>query len=234
MLTIPRMNVVLLDAARVTAQRVTAGTADEAGRLELELAGMSARMRRETEHLRRALPEYSQPAADIDRAFGVLMQASGEVRQAVQGRQGEQARALMRGKFGPQFDRLRRYFEALGGQLAPRMREEAREAERATGRVLRRTLLAAVLALAGALVAGQLWVWRSIGRPMQGLVTVVRRLMAGDTSVTIPGGGRSDEVGLLASALGVFRQNLVRKQRPRTRSGRTSRVCIGVSGCCSR
>lgn len=52
LLTIPRMNVVLLDTARVTAQRLAAGTADEAARPEAELAGMTARMVRETTHLR--------------------------------------------------------------------------------------------------------------------------------------------------------------------------------------
>ena len=69
---------------------------------------------------------------------------------------------------------------------------------------------AAVLAL-GSLLAW--FIGRSITRPVNSMTATMRRLAEGDTSVDIPATGNSDEVGDMARALVVFKENMIRAER---------------------
>jgi PAS domain S-box-containing protein len=211
LLVIPRMNVGLHNAARLTFQKAGASTPAEAARLDRELTAVRARMIEDTLELRQAIPGFDSAAADIQRAFdGLLESATQTTRQTPAT---ERSRALFRSEFGPRFDRLQTYFQALSEHIRANMLEGAKAKEITANRVVRRTLFASVVALAAGLLLAQLWVWRSIGGPLNALVDSVQRLIAGDTHLAIPGGGRTDEIGLLASALGIFRENLVRKKQ---------------------
>jgi PAS domain S-box-containing protein len=212
LLSIPRMNVALHDAARISAQRANSTMPDEAARLDRELAAVRTRMAQETAGLRTAMPEYSRVSTDFDRAFNDMLSAAQHMRDVVSSRHSEAARMQARQQFLARFEKLRAFLQALGDQIRDRMIEEARQAEIVADRIIRHTLLMAVIALAGGLVLAQVWVWRWVALPLRALVTTVRRLVAGDLNTDIPGGGRSDEIGLLASALGVFRQSLERKR----------------------
>jgi methyl-accepting chemotaxis protein len=65
-------------------------------------------------------------------------------------------------------------------------------------------LLGAVIAiLCGAVLS------RSIARPLGALTGAMRRLADHDLSVTIPGIGRGDEIGVMAAAVAVFRDSMV-------------------------
>jgi PAS domain S-box-containing protein len=211
LLVIPRMNVGLHNAARLTFQKAGASTPAEAARFDRELSAVRTRMIEDTLELRQAIPGFDSAAADIQRAFdGMLESAAQTTRQTPSS---ERARALFRSEFGPRFDRLQTYFQALSEHIRANMLDGAKAKEITANRVVRRTLFASVVALAAGLLLAQLWVWRSIGGPLNALVDSVRRLIAGDTHLAIPGGGRTDEIGLLASALGIFRENLVRKKQ---------------------
>jgi len=66
--------------------------------------------------------------------------------------------------------------------------------------------LVAALAVAWAMNA-------SIARPVQRITAIMRRLAAGDTSVDIPGRQRRDELGDMAEAVQVFKDNAIEKLR---------------------
>ena len=51
---------------------------------------------------------------------------------------------------------------------------------------------------------------RGIARPVQAMTATMRRLAEGDTSMNIPGVGRHDEVGDMAAAVQVFKENMIR------------------------
>ena len=66
-------------------------------------------------------------------------------------------------------------------------------------------------ALAAALVIA--WVMnRSIAKPISAITGIMRRLASGDTSVDIPGRNRRDELGEMAEAVQVFKDNAIEKQ----------------------
>jgi methyl-accepting chemotaxis protein len=54
---------------------------------------------------------------------------------------------------------------------------------------------------------------RVISRPLVAMTQVMRRLAEGDQSVEVPAGGSSDEIGAMARAVTVFKQNAREKER---------------------
>ncbi|MDA9432759.1 HAMP domain-containing methyl-accepting chemotaxis protein [Bradyrhizobium sp. CCBAU 51627] len=73
-------------------------------------------------------------------------------------------------------------------------------------------LLAAGLAL-GAVIA--LFTSRSIAGPIQSMTSAMGKLAAADMSVAIPGVGRADEVGEMAGAVQIFKENMIEADRLR-------------------
>ncbi len=70
--------------------------------------------------------------------------------------------------------------------------------------------LATALAVAtGAILFGRL----RISRPITRMTTAMASLAAGNVAVTVPGAGRGDEIGAMAGAVQVFKDNLVRTRR---------------------
>ncbi len=65
-------------------------------------------------------------------------------------------------------------------------------------------LIALVLALGAGLAV---LVARSIVRPLSGMTAAMNRLAAGETQIAVPGRGGADEIGEMARAVEVFRQN---------------------------
>jgi methyl-accepting chemotaxis protein/CHASE3 domain sensor protein len=57
---------------------------------------------------------------------------------------------------------------------------------------------------------------RSITKPILGMVTTMDRLAAGETKIEIPGRGRADEIGRMAEAVQVFKDNMGETERLRT------------------
>ncbi|MFB0493480.1 methyl-accepting chemotaxis protein [Methylobacterium sp. OAE515] len=76
-----------------------------------------------------------------------------------------------------------------------------------------RSLLLALLLLAGSLVlaiGGTGIVFRRVLRPIQAMIQAMRALAAGDATVSIPAQNRRDEIGAIAAAVQVFKDNLIR------------------------
>jgi methyl-accepting chemotaxis protein len=75
-----------------------------------------------------------------------------------------------------------------------------------------RELIIGTLAILVVAVLVALFVARGISRPLASITAVMHRLSSGDTSVTIPGGDRKDELGTMAQAVDVFRRNMIETQ----------------------
>jgi methyl-accepting chemotaxis protein len=77
---------------------------------------------------------------------------------------------------------------------------------------MRRTALGGLLAVVGGL-AVSLWLARSLTAPLVELTRVVAALARADWSVSVPYASRGDEVGRMARAVNVFRDNGVENER---------------------
>ncbi len=70
--------------------------------------------------------------------------------------------------------------------------------------------IAGVLLLMGVI---SFFIARSITKPINGMIGAMRALAAGDLKVDIPGVGRRDEIGQMAGAVEVFKNNAIEQQR---------------------
>jgi len=125
-------------------------------------------------------------------AVARIMEASGSGRQSM-----DRIRAKV-----AEIDRVER--DLLAARL------EAETEAFATSRVV--ALIGGGLILALAVVLNWL-LSRSIAKPIARMTSVMSRLAAGDTAVTVPEIGRGDEVGAMAGAVEVFKANAIERQR---------------------
>ncbi|HEV7369460.1 methyl-accepting chemotaxis protein [Arenibaculum sp.] len=64
------------------------------------------------------------------------------------------------------------------------------------------------------LAAGSVWVvGRRIVAPVSGMTDAMGRLAAGDKTTDVPGAGRRDEIGRMAQAVQVFKDNMIENER---------------------
>jgi methyl-accepting chemotaxis protein len=111
-----------------------------------------------------------------------------------------------------------RAFEPLMVEITQgveRIYKEADAAEAATRDSVKMWLLTA-FALSIVLVCGlSLLIGRSISKALASMVSAMIRLAGGDFKITIPGLGRRDEIGEMAGAVEVFKNNMIETGRLR-------------------
>ena len=69
-----------------------------------------------------------------------------------------------------------------------------------------------------------LWIGHTITRPLRGLAEVMKRLAGGDTSAPIPATRAKDEIGAMARAVVVFRDNMIERERLTASQAETARA----------
>ena len=111
-----------------------------------------------------------------------------------------------------------RGFEPLMVEIAQgveRLHREADAAEASTRDAVRTWMLIA-FALSVVLVCGlSFLIGRSISNALASMVSAMTRLAGGDVTMAIPGLGRRDEIGKMAGAVEVFKNNMVEAERLR-------------------
>ena len=65
-----------------------------------------------------------------------------------------------------------------------------------------------------------LWIGRTITRPLHGLADVMKQLAGGDTSARVPATHARDEIGAMARAVVVFRDNMIERAAALCDTGR--------------
>ena len=103
-------------------------------------------------------------------------------------------------------------------QLLARHRDMAKDIERSADEqyaLIRLVLLVGGAVIAVALVGGALLIAKSITRPLRSLTAAMTVLATGGHSVFVPGTDRNDEVGEMANAVQVFKDNIVETERLR-------------------
>jgi methyl-accepting chemotaxis protein len=78
------------------------------------------------------------------------------------------------------------------------------------------TAIIIAVGLIGVLLIGiTLVVTRSVTRPISGIVGAMRQLAKGNTTIFVPGGERSDEIGAIAGAVQIFKDTIIEAERLR-------------------
>jgi len=100
--------------------------------------------------------------------------------------------------------------------LAARASEEQRRAEAEVSRLVNLAERVVGVIAAVCIAMGLTFAWivaRSVGDPMRNMTTVMHALADGDTSAQVGYSGRGDEIGAMARAMDVFRDNRIAADR---------------------
>ncbi|MGE5476082.1 MAG: methyl-accepting chemotaxis protein [Bacteroidales bacterium] len=184
----------LIEAAKVA--EVKKAYAELSGRAERRLDGLPEAARGEAlDRTRTALADYRKAATQVLDLMDVDMSLAN----------------MSLSEVGSRYSRL----EAAANQVAAGAqshRATVKDAARASGH---RMLVAGLstVAIAALVVIGLgLRIGRDLSRPIRALTAVMSRLAAGDHGVSVPMGGRSDEIGEMARAVEVFKENAIRAE----------------------
>src|SRR6202042_3411086 len=102
------------------------------------------------------------------------------------------------------------------GQGVDQLYTEADAAETATRDTVRTWMLTALALEILLMSCVSALIGRSISRALSAMVAVMIKLAGGEVAVTIPGLGRKDEVGEMAGAVEIFKNNMIEAERLRT------------------
>ena len=139
----------------------------------------------------------------LDRTHAIADQ----VRTIVLAGEHQQAQRVLEQRFDAALDdagsHMYRLINILGGEADDLLGEAARQQARSL------TIILAVLigGTAGTLLLAMAFAHLSVARPLQKLAKVMTRLANADFSAQVEGQSRGDEVGAMARAVSVFRQN---------------------------
>jgi methyl-accepting chemotaxis protein len=101
-------------------------------------------------------------------------------------------------------------------QVEDSLAQDVLQASGKAADIARRNLIAAAVAIIGALLASLLvtqWLSRRITRPITGMTAAMAKLADGDLSLTVPAIEQKNEIGDMARAVEVFKRNALAAQR---------------------
>ncbi|SIP91721.1 methyl-accepting chemotaxis protein [Rhizobium sp. RU35A] len=153
---------------------------------------------------RRAFDGFKQAAAEYLRLHEQLLALS---------RAGEKqkASALLTGEMVKSYERMDDYADAFRDANVKAAEDMyAESASEFTASLIKNAILLSIGALAG--IGAMIFVSRDVSRPIDRMTAIMRRLAAGDFAVAIPYLERRNEIGQMAKAVGVFKDNGIRVQ----------------------
>jgi methyl-accepting chemotaxis protein len=167
-------------------------------------------------------PAEAALVADFKKAWAVYLDHSKEMVELARKNPG-QASELYLGKLRDDFNQVRKTLER---DLAFNVEEGKKEADRgAEVYHSARFWIYATLVLAAALCAAMgLMIVMGVSRPIAAMTQIMLRLARGDMSAEISGADRKDEIGKMASAVVVFKDNALETERMRTKQMEADRL----------
>jgi methyl-accepting chemotaxis protein len=169
------------------------------------------------------LPDHRSDVEGMFKRIDLVNAIAGQVRTMTVNNQREQARDVLELKFDPALvdatTSMNRLIGILGGQMRETM-EAAADSKEQTYRLLSIVLIGGTL---GTILLAMLLAHRAVARPLQRLAAVMHEIAQGTFTARIDGLERGDEVGTMARAVLVFRDNAValgeaQEQRKRARA----------------
>lgn len=172
---------------------------------------------------------YSPAAADdVLRIFDKLELAhriAGDVAAAVKNGEWYQAKRIMDFKFDPARDDVTFQMDRLINILGAQARGTESELRARSALIYRTTVGILVGGTAAALIGAFLLTQFFITRPLQRMAQRMTQMADGDLGIPIVGGRRGDEIGAMARAVAVFRDNaLALREAERARAAERKRA----------
>jgi methyl-accepting chemotaxis protein len=192
----------LLDARFAAAQVVGFNAIGETSRVEEGVAAAREAIKAALSALagqpvEAKLREADAKASSFGEAAAVLMSASTEESDLI-----DIDLAVNGERIGAKSQQIRDMGAGLQSRFADEAADTARDSQRAS-MILTISALVVGLAMAGLIV-------RAISRPLRAMTVAMDRLAEGDAEIAVPAVGRTDEIGAMAKAVQIFKDNILR------------------------
>jgi methyl-accepting chemotaxis protein len=155
-----------------------------------------------------ALSELPEDQARVQQLKVLATKAQSEEQEQIDGRRNPATIAAIQGSIATRgrLTDVRVVMQQITDAARARLQERGTEQEKAFG--LARTLLLAGAAAAFGLALLLGWLLtRTIATPVTSMTRVMKSLACGDNAITVPGIGRKDEIGDMAAAVQVVKDN---------------------------
>ncbi|HYE49753.1 MAG TPA: methyl-accepting chemotaxis protein [Azospirillaceae bacterium] len=192
---LPDVERVIAEQSKELAARLEALRSGSSGRLKEQIAGIEEGYARYQRELEDTLATVRANASKV---------AISEAQEAIK-KSAMQSRAL-----ATELQKIVRQYADEASAEAGRISDDA-SALAATGKTVMLTV--ALVGVLGGVLLGWLIARFTISNPLAASVDCLRRLAEGDLKTDIYGVGRGDEVGEVAAAMAIFKENLVRTKR---------------------
>jgi methyl-accepting chemotaxis protein len=159
----------------------------------------------------------------LKKGWSAYLDDSKEVMELSRKNQAEPATRIFMGKLRTDFEQIRKTLES---DLAFNVDEGKKEADKGA-EVYRsaRSWIFVTLIMATLLCAAMgFMIIMGVSRPITAMTETMRRLAGGDMAAEIPGVDRKDEIGKMASAVLVFKNNALETERIRAQQQETERT----------
>ncbi|WP_425375095.1 methyl-accepting chemotaxis protein [Methylobacterium nonmethylotrophicum] len=191
---------------------VSESSMTELDALEKETKAIAAALPVRLDRLKSLMPEAGGGADRVLAQFNQAFEATDDVITKTFGSQQDQALKVGRERVDPALVAARRTLTEIESN-AEAMTRQASETAAAAGESARvTTVVVASASCAVALVLAWLILQRGVAGPVVAMARTMERLAAGDTAVAVTGTQRRDEVGRMAQAVQVFKDNLIRSR----------------------
>jgi methyl-accepting chemotaxis protein len=185
----------------------SASDRDEASEAADEIEGQYAAA---TRSLNNVLTDYPAAIADVRLIFDKLAIARGvaaNLKSALAAGKADEARRIVNFKFDPARDDVTFHMDRLINILGANARSTESEAAERGAFMYRSTVGVLIGGTAVALVGAFLLAQLFITRPLRRMARTMTQMAGGELDVPIGGRGRADEIGAMAHAVAVFRDN---------------------------
>ncbi|CCD98127.1 methyl-accepting chemotaxis protein [Bradyrhizobium sp. STM 3809] len=168
-------------------------------------------------------PEEKALVAAFKEPWAIYLEDSKQLLELSRKNQIEAANALFMGKLRGEFGKARK---ALEQDLAFNVEQGKAEADKgAAVYQSSRTWIFATIGLAALLcVAMGYLIVSGVSRPITAMTEAMRRLAGGDLAAPIPGTDRKDEIGEMAGAVQVFKDNAIETERLRAEQAEAEKL----------
>ncbi|WP_158240823.1 HAMP domain-containing protein, partial [Telmatospirillum siberiense] len=224
-----RLNTRLLDTGRLMYMMIAESDQEKMRTIDREITATTEKFREFAGGAKILLPRRAAEIDEMAKTFDALVKAMQDVRERALANDNDAANLMMSERFIPVLTTLRTSVNSLVEGTLGNLEQVSSEATAQTTSTIRATYLFVCTGLALVLLLANFASRRYLSKPIVAMGEVMGRLADRDYTVEIHGASRRDEVGVMAKAVQVFKEGMMRAdeaaaQQERDRQEREQRA----------
>ncbi|WP_158240562.1 methyl-accepting chemotaxis protein [Telmatospirillum siberiense] len=210
--TVARLNARQIETGRLVYRLIAEDDQAKMREVERDIEATAKRFRDLIAETKADLPAKAAEIEKVVTSYEALLKTVQDIREPAFANNNTAALAMMRERFDPRMEVLRKDLSVLTDVSIASLEKGASDASAETAAMIRMSYIAEAF---GLVLVLSLAVWltsKYLARPIVAMGGVMKRLAEKDYSVEVIGTERKDEVGGMAKALHVFKEGMIRAE----------------------